>query len=77
MRLQAKVIELLSGSEFPDGIPRATLKVGDAEPFYNTIRVPNPKGWELDELVEVELFSERHTVDVVGDEVVPKVERRG
>jgi hypothetical protein len=55
MKLQAKVTQLISGSEFPDNIPRATLRIGDADQFYDTIRIANPYGWNLDQMVDMEL----------------------
>lgn len=51
MRLQGKVTQLESGSEYTDKQPRIKIKFESGTLGYNEIKIPNVGGYKLDDTV--------------------------
>lgn len=54
MTFQGRVTEMTSGSGFPDGVPRVTVKLeGGTTPLFDRFQIPNRTGLTLDDIVIV------------------------
>lgn len=58
MKMQGKVVELKSGSDYADKKPRVTVRLScDGYVPGAVLILPNDEGWHLDQTVEMDIWA--------------------